>query len=99
MDILREIFLVIISLGIPFYFIIRWNGKGVLYGTLAMWFMVYAIGEGQRAGNPYTERFGLGVWVFIGWLLSFIYCLFIYCGKKLFIKYKKQLLPFFRKLR
>ena len=74
--------------GIPFYLVVRlkdWR-KSILFGTLVMWFALYAMAEIQAVDGGDSERAWVGVCMFLGWFYSLFYCLIVYGAKKLFIK-------------
>ena len=74
MTALSEILLFVINLGLPIYLVVRWGWRGVIGGAFCMWVTVYLSGEIQRAGDPRSERFAMGVWLVAGLLFTFTYC-------------------------
>ena len=71
---IRDTVLLLANFGLPIYFVARLGWRGVVAGAFCMWVLVYASGEIQRAGDPQTGRFGMGMWLLAGLPLTFIYC-------------------------
>jgi len=82
---LRDILLLVINFGLPIYLVARLGWRGIIAGALCMWVTVYFSGEIQRADDPRAERFGMGVWVAVGLLFTFIYCGIIYGARQLIL--------------
>jgi len=76
MEVVKSCFVLIVSFGLPVYFVIRLRFLGLVLGTLVMWL----IGVGMSLGNmadPEYDSFAPGLWLFTGWIFSFIYCSFM----------------------
>ena len=70
----RDTVLFLVNFGLPVYIVARLGWRGVIIGASCMWVLVYASGEIQRAGNPQAERFGMGMWLVVGLIFTFLYC-------------------------
>lgn len=81
---LLDTILWVVNFGLPLYLVARLGWRGLVFGTLAMWVLVYASGEIQRAIHPHPSRFGMGLWFAVGWLVTSGYCGIVY-GLRQFI--------------
>ena len=84
----RDTVLFLVNFGLPVYIVARLGWRGVIIGAFCMWVLVYASGEIQRAGNPQAERFGMGMWLVVGLIFTFIYCGITY-GVRQFILFAR----------
>ena len=80
---LRDILLTSVVMAVPAYLVVRAGWRGVVVAVPFMWISAFLAGEIQRAGDLAGERFGLAVWIVIGWLVSLAYCGLIYGVRQL----------------
>src|SRR5438105_11357364 len=83
MTALRDILLTAVVMAIPAYLVVRAGWRGFVVGVPFMWISAFLAGEIQRTDDLAGERFGLAVWIMIGWLVSLAYCGLIYGVRQL----------------
>src|SRR5947207_10438712 len=71
---LRDILLMAAVMGIPAYLVVRAGWRGFVVAAPFMWVSALLAGEIQRTSDLAGERFGLAVWIAIGWLVSLACC-------------------------
>ena len=63
---------------LPIVLISRWRGWGVLASTLGVWITIYLLNPPASNGEPDEAEF-LEDWLHIGGLITFVWCVAIYC--------------------
>ena len=81
----RDIALLLANFGLPVYLVALFGWRGIVAGAFCMWVLVYASGEIQRASDPQTERFGMGMWLVVGLPFTFLYCGITYAVRQLIL--------------
>ena len=83
MTTLRDIILSLAVLGLPIYLVVRGGWRGLVLAAPVMWILAYLAGEIQRAGDSTADRFGMAIWIVVGWAVSLAYCGVIYGFRQL----------------
>lgn len=85
--------LIIASL-VAFYFVMRFDLKGVFIGAISLWIILLIEGYVISALDPKREGALVDtVWLLFGWAGGLLYCFLIYGLKKLYVYFRKKREP------
>jgi hypothetical protein len=88
------IVLFVTNLILPAFVVAKFGWRGLIWGAVYMWISIYFSGVIQRYYYPQEERFGLGVWVVVGPIVTSVYCSICYCARQIalvaLIKWRKR---------
>jgi len=90
MEAVRDILLLVVALGLPAYFVLRFSSAGLLLGSLTMWFGVAAVCEIRYASQAYPDRCATSVWLCVGWFLSLLYCLGLHAAQGAYLRTQRR---------
>src|SRR5262249_45673330 len=67
---------------VPIPFVLRWNWRGVMLGTVVVWASLVMAGFLLAALDPRREGAMLdSIWLLFGWIGGLLYCVPIYLAK------------------